>query len=226
MAREVTDIAPWAELVPDAPYPMSLEEFERWPEEPGWRYELVEGRLVRMGEGSPEHALIVKRIMRALDNFVEPRGLGQVYPPAAFVLPQPGQTKGTEVGPDVAFVARGRGPKPGTPEHMHPSPIAPDLVAEVASPESNQYRPEMEKKVQKYLDAGTRLVWVAYPQWNEVDVWWHGERGHESQTLKADQQIDGRDVLPGFTHPVGRFFPALDERRPGIQQNHTQDFDH
>ena len=46
MAREISSIAPWAEVVPDAPYPMSIEEFERWPKEPGWRYELVEGWCV------------------------------------------------------------------------------------------------------------------------------------------------------------------------------------
>jgi hypothetical protein len=47
MAHEISQIAPWAEVVPEAPYPMSEDQFEAWPEEPGWRYELVEGlRLI------------------------------------------------------------------------------------------------------------------------------------------------------------------------------------
>ena len=69
----------------------------------------------------------------------------------------------------------------------------------------------MTPKAHRYLQAGTRLVWVLYPQWNEVDVWWQGEHGPESQTLKAGQQLDRRDVLPGFSHPVAQCFPALDE---------------
>ena len=212
MAREVSNIAPWAEIVPDAPYPMSGEEFEGWPEEPGWRYELIRGRLVRMPSPTPYHGMIVGRVSYALRSFVEPRGLGAVVDNGGFWLPIPGESREERVGPDVAFVAKGRGPQPGTPdyydEYWH---LAPDLVVEIASKKSNQYRPEMEKKALEYLHAGTREVWVLYPWWNEIDVWWQGAQGPESQTLKADQQIAGRDVLPGFTHPVARFFPALDE---------------
>ena len=86
-----------------------------------------------MGEPGLEHAAIGARIIAALMAFVLPRGLGLVYAPAAYYLLQPGQTKRTELGPDVSFAAKGRGPMPGTREHKHPGDFAPDLVAEVAS---------------------------------------------------------------------------------------------
>lgn len=41
-------IAPWAEVAPDAPPHMTLAEFLDYPGEDGYRYELVEGVLVRM----------------------------------------------------------------------------------------------------------------------------------------------------------------------------------
>ena len=160
------------------------------------------------------HGRIAHRISRLLGNFVEPRGLGIVFDGAQFNFPHPGRTAPLKVAPDVAFVAAGRGPKPDTPEDERAWELAPDLVVEVASRESNQYRPAMTGKARDYLDCGVRLVWIVYPWWKEVDIWWHGERGHELQTLKADQQIDGRDVLPGFTHAVGDFFSILGERQP------------
>ena len=41
-------------------------------------------------------------------------------------------------------------------------PVAPDLVVEVFSPSN---RPgEMRKKVNEYLDTGTPMVWVVYPE--------------------------------------------------------------
>jgi hypothetical protein len=39
-------VAPWAEIVPAAP-PMTVEDLLNYPGEDGYRYELVEGVLVR-----------------------------------------------------------------------------------------------------------------------------------------------------------------------------------
>ncbi|SRR5579883_2303805 len=217
MAREVNTVAPWAEIVPNAPYPMSIEQFGSLPND-GWRYELVRGRLVRMPPPKPYHGMVAKRVSRALENFVEQHGLGEVIDQGSgFALPNPGKP-GEEItlGPDVAFVAKGRGPKPDTPdyyeEYWH---LAPDLAVEVASQDSNQYRPEMQKKALEYLHAGTREVWILYPQWNELDIWYYGEHGPEARTFKANQQVES-PLLPDFTPTVGGFFPALDVREPGI----------
>ncbi len=81
--------------------------------------------------------------------------------------------------------------------------LAPDLVAEIASP--NQYRPEMADKAQRYLAAGVRLVWVVWPKYSQVDVWRPGS-DQPVATLNVDDQLDGLDVLPGFTYPLARLF--------------------
>ena len=206
MAHEASNIAPWAEIVPDAPYPMSVEEFEQWPEEPGWRYELVHGRVVRMPPPGGRHGVIQGNIVFALKLFVLPRGLGEVVDGSEFVLPGSGVSEQGKLGPDVAFVAAGREPASGTQADEDNWAIARDLAVEIASPKANQYRPQMTEKAKEYLRAAVRLVWIFYPQWNEVDAWWQGEQGPESQTLQASQQLDGRDVLPGFTHLIGPLF--------------------
>lgn len=206
MAREVSSIAPWAEIVPEAPYPMSVEEFERWPEEPGWRYELIDGRLVRMPGPGGQHGEIALRIGAALRAYVAPHRLGRVLGESTYRLLLPGATERIIMGPDTSFVARGRGPVPGTPEYERPWEVTPDLAVEIASPD--QYRPAMGEKANRYLLGGTRLVWVVYPRWQEIDVW---RPSKPVQTLHATDQVDGLDVLPGFTYPVAAFFPALDE---------------
>ncbi len=55
MKQEV--IAPWAEPVPNAPFPMTIAQMQALPED-NWTYELVEGRLVRMaGSGNKASAI-------------------------------------------------------------------------------------------------------------------------------------------------------------------------
>lgn len=39
--------APWAGIVPDPPWPMTVDGLMEWPDDDGYRYELVEGALSR-----------------------------------------------------------------------------------------------------------------------------------------------------------------------------------
>lgn len=160
-----------------------------------------------MGEPGGEHGVIGARIIAALMAFVGPRGLGFVLMPTEYQLLLPGEARRQKLGPDVSFVAKGRWPLSGTPEYKQPWKIAPDLAVEIASP--TQSRSYMAGQADKYLRAGTRLVWVVYPSRHEMDIW---RPGQERQTLRAKQQIDEQDVLPGFTCSLAAFFPDLDER--------------
>ncbi len=54
-------------------------------------------------------------------------------------------------------------------DRRRPIPFAPDLAAEVASPD--QTADDMAAKARRYLHGGTRLVWVLWPERQEVDVW-------------------------------------------------------
>ena len=199
MAHET--LAPWAQLVPDVG-PMTVDEFMDLPNDDGWMYELVDGRLVRMPMSGGEASLIGARIVGALINFVEARDLGVVLgADAEFDLTQPGETEETALGPDASFVEKARIPARDSLEYKRAWHLAPDLVVEVASP--NQYRPEMASKSRRYLAAGSRLIWVIWPKYQQVDVW----RPHADdpiQTLTLTDSLDGLDVLPGFTYPVAR----------------------
>jgi len=188
-------LAPWAEPVPDAPYPFTTDDLLRLPKDV-WRYELVEGRLVRMTPSGGEAAVISANLVYELLAFVKPRGLGRVTDSSgAFRLSSPGQPDVT-LAPDVAFVETSRVPAQDSPDRKRAWPVAPNLVAEVASP--YQFKPGMAEKAQRYLECGVTLVWIFWPERLEVDVWRPGAHVPVT-TLTIRDMLDGLDALPGFT---------------------------
>lgn len=196
-------LAPWAQLVPDVG-PMTVDELMELPDDDGWMYELVDGRLVRMPLSGGEASRIAARIVVALGVFVEARDLGAVLgADGEFDLTQPGETAETALGPDASFTQADRIPARDSHEYKRAWHLAPDLVVEVASP--NQYRPEMAAKSRRYLGAGSRLIWVVWPKYQQVDVWQAGA-DEPIQTLTLAESLDGLDVLPGFSYPLARLF--------------------
>lgn len=75
----------------------------------------------------------------------------------------------------------------------------PDLAAEVVSPGDS--RREVAEKVEDYLAAGTRLVWIIDRRRATVTV---HRPGAALRTLGPDDHLDGADPLPGFSLPVSR----------------------
>ncbi len=63
----------------------------------------------------------------------------------------------------------------------------------------------MHAKARRYLAAGTALVWVLWPERQRVNVWRHDGRAPVT-TLASGEMLDGRDVVPGFIHPVADIF--------------------
>jgi len=196
-------LAPWAEVVPDAPYPMTTDELHALPDD-GWTYELVQGVLVRMPLSSGGASHVAARLLSRLGVYVEDNGLGIVAGEQGGYRLDPVHPRETEVAPDIAFVRAGRAPSPTSPEYYGQAwQLAPDLAVEVAS--ENQWAPGMAAKAQLYLRFGTRLVWVIWPRYRRVDVW---RPGDETPTpLGAGDTLDGQDVVPGFIYPVARLFP-------------------
>ncbi len=192
-------VAPWAEIVPNTP-PMTVEEFLDYPAgEDGYRYELVDGVLVRMVGSRPRATRITTRLFMALATFVEAHALGTVTPPGAVHDFERTGQKDTGLLPDVGFYYAYREASVD-PDKAYP--FAPDLAVEVASP--TQSRPMMKAKAARYLAGGTSLVWVIWPKRQRVDVWHPGDA--EPAILSADDRLDGENVVPGFTYSVRDLF--------------------
>jgi Uma2 family endonuclease len=89
---------------------------------------------------------------------------------------------------------------PNPPQEGYPD-VAPDLVVEVLSP--HDLFPRVLRKVQQYLKAGVRLVWVVVPEDRSVTVY---RSGQEPVILAEGETLSGGDVLPGFQCAVARLF--------------------
>ena len=142
MAKEAqeTTLAPWAESVPGhaAGEHMTADELLALPDD-GWRYELVEGRLVRMAPPGGTHGEIAAMLPWALSSFVIPRKLGRIL----------AAETGFELGPahvlgaDAAFVRAERVPPREDAARNKYWRLAPDLVgpgAEDGSPSTTSKR--------------------------------------------------------------------------------------
>ena len=192
-------IAPWAEPAPDAPYPLTVEDMLALPDD-GYIYELVDGVLLRMDGSGGRATVIGGNMYAALRAFVLPRRLG-VATPADGVYKFPGAETG--LIPEAGYYRAERLDR--VSDQSKPLPFAPDLAAEVASPD--QTAADMAAKAQRYVRGGTRLVWVLWPDRQEVDVWrpldvrprYQDMRPSTTLRASADDVLDGEDVIPGFT---------------------------
>jgi Uma2 family endonuclease len=154
--------------------------------------ELVRGVLVVREPPGFRHGEITVRLASALMIHVDAHTLGRVVGgDAGFKLQS---DPDTVRGADIAFVSWERLPQRspvGFP------PLGPDLVVEVLSPGD---RPgEVLAKVGDWLEAGARLVWVIDPERRIARV--YRQDGSES-SITRDGQLDGEDVLPGFSCPL------------------------
>src|SRR5947209_1961811 len=107
---------------------VTAEEFARIPDD-DHRYELVEGRVIRMSPPGAVHAVLATRITVLLSNHNDAHGLGVVLTSGGFKL---AVNPDTVREPDVAFVRREHIPPDGIPESFWPGPA--DLAVEIRSP--------------------------------------------------------------------------------------------
>ncbi|MBI3466041.1 MAG: Uma2 family endonuclease, partial [Planctomycetes bacterium] len=109
--------------------------------------------------------------------------------------------------PDAAFIRFGR--LPGEQLPIGYVRIAPDLAVEVTSP--NELAEEVESKIDDYLAAGVRLLWIVNPTRRTVRI--HRANGTIGW-LREHDTLDGEDVLPGFRCAVRDLFPPAGTIEP------------
>ena len=175
------------------------EEFASLPEQCG-KYEIVDGELREMGNSGMKHGNIAAFLGGVIEIYARQHKLGITCDSStAFTL-----QNGNRRSPDISFIAKQR--LQGIteiPQGFFTG--APDLAVEVISP-SNTFN-EIHQKILEYFENGSKLVWVIYPEEQFVLVY------HEltpDKFLRTTDNLDGEDVIPGFTVPVADLFRKLE----------------
>ena len=164
----------------------------------GKQHELVRGELIEVPPPSLRHTVVAGNIGSFLSVFVRQNNLPFFGGPeaAAFIERGPDTVRAA----DYALISWERVSGP-LPERGYVFGLVPDLVVEVVSP---GYRASaVDAKTQMWLDAGVRLVLVAYIA--DLEIISHREDGMVrrfgiNDTLTCDS------VLPGFACPVADIF--------------------
>jgi Uma2 family endonuclease len=153
--------------------------------------ELIGGEVVKMAFPSLPHDLIKNQINALLLRYLDSR-------------PDLGLRSLVEIGthvsdydafmPDVSIVRRSRLSIEGRIFQG-----APDLAIEVVSPSDTAKH--LKRKVDAYLEGGSKSVWVVFPEAQSVSV----HTRESVRELKPNQNITD-PLLPGFSSPVAAFF--------------------
>jgi Uma2 family endonuclease len=160
------------------------------------RGELREKELTRRNRG---HSRIEGKIAHLLHKWLE----SQPEPHGEVLVGEAGirllRNPDTTVGVDVAYIS---------PETADANPNeegfvdgVPVLVAEILSPSDREE--EINEKVEGYLDAGVKLVWVVDPAFRTITVY---RPDAEPQLYNVTHTFEGDPHLPGFRVPVAEVF--------------------
>ena len=178
---------------------LTLEQFSALPEfdeRTGSSFELDHGELIIVSPQAWEHENLKRKLFLLLSKYFESRGqVNCAVVETGFILDEESWRK-----PDVAVMSEDalrfaeRDPK-------LPLEGSPALAVEVASPSDTSAM--IGRKVDHFLAAGSKTVWVFYPESQQVHI---HRVGQKTAKLGADQHLEEPEILPGFRFAIHRIF--------------------
>jgi Uma2 family endonuclease len=162
-------------------------EFARLPTSGSTRYEIIDDELFVTPSPSVRHQRIVKRLVVALDRFVETHELGEVFISPFDVL----FAEGDYLEPDVLFVREDRA-RVVTERGIDGRP---DLVVEVLSP-STEPR-DRGVKLDRYRHYDVPEYWIVDPDERAVEVWRLGESAREPRVFEGGDTLRWQPIEEG-----------------------------
>ncbi len=176
----------------------TTEQFMALDLDDGKLYELVRGVLQGMLQPGERHGLVADNLYGELRDFIKPRKLGRLIMTVGFELPLD-PSRDTVRSPDWAFLGKGK-----TTGDNGAVTVPPDLAVEVLSP--NDRPAKLKEKLQEYQIAGWDLVWVINPEKQSVEVYRLLQSLSPAKKLGPTDQLDGEEVIPGFSMAVAALF--------------------
>jgi Uma2 family endonuclease len=168
-----------------------FDEFILLPEHGDTLFELINGRVYPVVSNN-RSSRIAGKILTFINVYVLAQKIGYVTGADGGYI-----VAGERLMPDVAFMSKARQPRRSKEAY---NPLAPDLAVEVLSPSDDESNVRL--KLTSYLSAET-TVWIVNPDTRTIEI--HLPNKPPIKLTETDT-IDGGDMLPGFTLPVGDVF--------------------
>jgi len=170
---------------------LTIDDFERLPDDVARNHELVDGELVEVSGNNPQHNLLRCLLVRLLGIYAEERQLGLV------VDEQEYDFDGNAHGPDVTFLSAAK--RPLLNMKLRVQRFVPDLAIEIVSP--NDTVENLVNKAHRYRKCGVHEVWIFNIESREVYLY------SENRRAILDETDEFRpETIPGFSMRIGDLF--------------------
>jgi Uma2 family endonuclease len=174
--------------------PLTIDDFERLPDELAHNHELVDGELVDVSGNTANHNFLRDLLISMLLFYVNEHKLGRV------VGEQEYDFDGNAHGPDVTFFG---------PEKMRlcngklrVQRFVPDLAIEIVS-QSDTFE-KLIGKAHRYRKCGTKEVWIFSIDSREAYVY-----SVDGRTILDENGAFESSMIPGFGIRLGDLFDRL-----------------
>jgi Uma2 family endonuclease len=173
-------------------------ELSQESEYAGKLLELIDGEIIEMSKPGGKHGVVTGNIFGFLWTYVRQNNLGYVTAAeTGYILKKNLEGCDSIRGLDVGYIHKDRLPEGVPDKHI---PIAPDLAVEVISPGNSAE--DIHNKILELLNAGTKLIWIVYPESKTVNV--HTKAG--TKTFTIEDVLDGGAALPNFSLAIADIF--------------------
>lgn len=173
---------------------LTYADYAKLPEEPGFRYEVIDGVLLCDPSPSVHHQRVSRRLQRILeDYFNQADPEGEVFnAPLDLSL-----AMHTVVQPDLLYLPGSR------PARHDPIDVVPELVVEVISPSTG--RKDRVLKLNHYLSAGVPHYWIVDPEESFIEAYeLRGE--HYLSIARSDAGAFFHPGYPGLAFDIKALF--------------------
>ena len=166
---------------------ITVADLDKYPDDDGKRYELIEGELYVSEGGDISHQLVLLNLTVSLADYVRTHPIGKTVPGPGAVF-----SNFDAVIPDLVFVSNERWSQIVANDRFN---AAPDIVIEVLSPGAENRRRDLVAKRQLYRKYGVQEYWVV-DQENQSVLNYRYHKTDEV-TFNSSDALKS-DLLPGF----------------------------
>ncbi len=174
--------------------PLTIDDFERLPDELAYYHELVDGELVDVSGNALGHNPLRGLLVSLLLSYVNEHKLGIV------IGEQEYDFDGNAHGPDVTFFAPEK--LKLCDDRLRVQRFVPDLAIEIAT-QSDTFE-NLIQKAHRYLRCGTKEVWIFAIATREAYVY-----SLDGRAILDENQHFQSSLIPGFSIRLGDLFDRL-----------------